>query len=96
MGAALWRWRPNRRPTLLLRCILLISAELAVNAILWVVAAIVFRRRTRFLTLSLLAWTLGLRHALDADHISVIDNATRRIVSLSYTAGDRLVRPRRR
>lgn len=78
-----WRWRPRKRPTLLLRCILLISAELAVNALLWVVAAIVFRHRTRFLTLSVLAWTLGLRHALDADHISVIDNATRRIVSLN-------------
>ncbi|KAJ9477314.1 hypothetical protein PHBOTO_000867 [Pseudozyma hubeiensis] len=94
-----WRGRPTKRPTLLLRCLLLIAAELAVNALLWVVAAIVFRHRTRFLTLSLLAWTLGLRHALDADHISVIDNATRRIVSLSYTTGDTgsgaSLRPRR-
>ncbi|CDR88143.1 related to high-affinity nickel transport protein nic1 [Sporisorium scitamineum] len=91
------RWRPSKRPTLLLRCILLISAELAVNALLWVVAAIVFRHRTRFLTLSLLAWTLGLRHALDADHISVIDNATRRIVSLNHSARSpwRAARPRR-
>lgn len=93
-----WRWRPSKRPTLLLRCFLLIAAELAVNALLWIVAAIVFRHRTRFLTLSLLAWTLGLRHALDADHISVIDNATRRIVSLNYsttTPKATLVRPRR-
>lgn len=93
-----WQWRPSKRPTLLLRCILLIAAELAANALLWVVAAIVFRHRTRFLTLSLLAWTLGLRHALDADHISVIDNATRRIVSLNHdskTSDGRLARPRR-
>ena len=92
------QWRPSKRPTLLLRCCLLISAELAVNALLWVVAAIVFRQRTRFMTLSLLAWTLGLRHALDADHISVIDNATRRIVSLNHstpTSTPGLVRPRR-
>lgn len=98
MFGEMWRWRPSKRPTLLLRCILLIAAEIAVNALLWVVAAIVFRHRTRFLTLSLLAWTLGLRHALDADHISVIDNATRRIVSLSYSTGSpeaRTVRPRR-
>ena len=61
-----WQWRPSKRPTLLFRCILLISAELAVNALLWIVAAIVFRHRTRFLTLSVLASTLGLRHALDA------------------------------
>ena len=86
---------PRRRPTLLLRCILLISCELLVNALLWVVAAIVFRQRTRFLTLSLLAWTLGLRHALDADHISVIDNATRRIVSLNHSSPNEKARPRR-
>ncbi|CBQ70836.1 related to high-affinity nickel transport protein nic1 [Sporisorium reilianum SRZ2] len=94
-----WRckWRPSRRPTLLLRCMLLIAAELAANALLWVVAAIVFRHRSRFLTLSLLAWTLGLRHALDADHISVIDNATRRIVSLNHSDStpSRAARPRR-
>ncbi|KAJ1034642.1 hypothetical protein NDA18_001497 [Ustilago nuda] len=93
-----WKWRTSKRPTLLLRCILLIAAELAVNALLWLVAAIVFRHRIRFLTLSLLAWTLGLRHALDADHISVIDNATRRIVSLNHdskTCDKRQARPRR-
>jgi len=27
------------------------------------------------------AWTLGLRHAFDADHISAIDNATRKLMS---------------
>jgi high-affinity nickel-transport protein len=87
-----WPKLGGKRPTLLLRCLLLIAAELAVNALLWIVAAIVFRQRPRFLTLCLLAWTLGLRHALDADHISVIDNATRRIVSLSHTDS---LRPRR-
>ncbi|SNX87406.1 related to high-affinity nickel transport protein nic1 [Melanopsichium pennsylvanicum] len=75
---------PNKRPTLLLRCILLISVELVINGILWIVAAIVFGHSSRFLTLCLLSWTLGLRHALDADHISVIDNATRRIISLNH------------
>lgn len=87
-----WYKLQGKRPTLLLRCCVLISAELAVNALLWIVAAIVFRQRPRFLTLCLLAWTLGLRHGLDADHISVIDNATRRIVSLSHTGS---LRPRR-
>ncbi|SPO28798.1 related to high-affinity nickel transport protein nic1 [Ustilago trichophora] len=90
-----WKRRPSKRPTLLLRCILLIVAEVTVNALLWIVAAIVFRHRTRFLTLSLLAWTLGLRHALDADHISVIDNATRRIVSLNHHDSTVVTRPRR-
>lgn len=30
---------------------------------------------------SVLAYTLGLRHAFDADHISAIDNTTRRVIS---------------
>src|SRR5271167_3822147 len=31
--------------------------------------------------LSLTAYTLGLRHAFDADHISAIDNTTRKLMS---------------
>ncbi len=27
------------------------------------------------------AWTLGLRHAFDADHISAIDNTTRKLMN---------------
>lgn len=34
------------------------------------------------MNLALLAWTLGLRHALDADHISAIDNATRGLINM--------------
>src|ERR1700750_481326 len=30
---------------------------------------------------AVLAYTLGLRHAFDADHISAIDNGTRKVVS---------------
>src|SRR3546814_17036163 len=29
---------------------------------------------------ALLAWGLGLRHAVDADHIAAIDNATRKLM----------------
>src|SRR3546814_9609416 len=29
---------------------------------------------------ALLAWSLGLRHAVDADHIAAIDNATRKLM----------------
>ncbi len=36
-----WPKLGGKRPTLLLRCLLLIAAELAVNALLWIVAAIV-------------------------------------------------------
>jgi len=34
------------------------------------------------LPLCLIAWTLGLRHGLDADHISAIDNVLRRLIAL--------------
>ena len=30
---------------------------------------------------ALLAYTLGMRHAFDADHISAIDNTTRKLMS---------------
>ncbi|KAI0643135.1 NicO-domain-containing protein [Trametes meyenii] len=73
------------RLTLFGRSVLLLAAELLANAVCWIVCAILFGRRagTRsILSLALLAWTIGLRHALDADHISAIDNATRSLISL--------------
>ncbi|KAJ7695647.1 high-affinity nickel-transport protein-domain-containing protein [Mycena rosella] len=42
----------------------------------------VSRKSDSIFSLALLAWTLGLRHALDADHISAIDNATRGLINL--------------
>jgi len=67
------------------RSILLLTTELLANAICWIAAGILFggREDTRgLLSLAILAWTLGLRHALDADHISAIDNATRGLLNL--------------
>ncbi|OCF72005.1 high-affinity nickel-transporter [Kwoniella mangroviensis CBS 8886] len=71
-----------RKLTLLGRSILLVSGELLANAICWIAAGICFRDADGLLGLALLAWTIGLRHGLDADHISAIDNATRQLVSL--------------
>ncbi|TFK28056.1 NicO-domain-containing protein [Coprinopsis marcescibilis] len=71
--------------TLFGRSLLLLVAEFLANTVLWVVAAILFvqKQETReIMSMALLAWTLGLRHALDADHISAIDNATRNLISL--------------
>ncbi|WFD30171.1 hypothetical protein MSPP1_001188 [Malassezia sp. CBS 17886] len=45
------------------------------------------------LSLALVAWTTGLRHALDADHISAIDNATRRIMAVPRRDGRGFRRP---
>ncbi|KAL4258244.1 Nickel/cobalt efflux system [Pleurotus pulmonarius] len=73
------------RLTLFGRSALLVALLLAVNALLWTVAGILFgkdKNTQPILSLALLAWTLGLRHALDADHISAIDNATRGLISM--------------
>ncbi|KAI6030737.1 NicO-domain-containing protein [Pisolithus orientalis] len=59
------------------RSFVLISLLLLVNGVCWGVAA----QWHSLLGLSVLAWTIGLRHALDADHISAIDNATRTLIS---------------
>ncbi|KAH8104947.1 NicO-domain-containing protein [Phellopilus nigrolimitatus] len=77
---ALRRWKL----TLFGRSLLLITLELLANAACWIVAGLLFGRREETrgtLSLALLAWTFGLRHALDADHISAIDNATRGLIS---------------
>jgi high-affinity nickel-transport protein len=55
---------------------LLIAANLGA----WAWAFAVFHDRPALLASSVLAWTLGLRHAVDADHIAAIDTVTRKLV----------------
>ncbi|KAK3630104.1 Mitochondrial beta-keto-acyl synthase [Elasticomyces elasticus] len=43
--------------------------------------AIVLSYHITLVSTAVLAWTLGLRHALDADHISAIDLMTRRLIA---------------
>jgi len=53
---------------------------LALNLGAWCWAAAVFHRFPVLLGTSLLAYSFGLRHAVDADHIAAIDNVTRRLM----------------
>jgi high-affinity nickel-transport protein len=53
---------------------------LAANAGAWVLAFAAFAGRPLLLGTALLAYTFGLRHAVDADHISAIDNVTRKLM----------------
>jgi high-affinity nickel-transport protein len=46
----------------------------------WLLALVVFRTTPALLLLALTAYTFGLRHAFDADHISAIDNVTRKLM----------------
>jgi high-affinity nickel-transport protein len=46
----------------------------------WLWAGIVFRHYPVLLGTALLAYSFGLRHAVDADHIAAIDNVTRKLM----------------
>ena len=50
------------------------------NAGAWLWAVIAFRHYPLLLGTALLAYSFGLRHAVDADHIAAIDNVTRKLM----------------
>ncbi len=52
----------------------------AANVGLWGVAVITFRHYPVLLGTSFLAYSFGLRHSVDADHIAAIDNVTRKLM----------------
>jgi nickel/cobalt transporter (NiCoT) family protein len=53
---------------------------LAFNTAVWIWAGIAFHDYPVLLGTALLAYSLGLRHAVDADHIAAIDNVTRKLM----------------
>jgi nickel/cobalt transporter (NiCoT) family protein len=57
-------------------CVVLIVA----NLLSWIWALVAFSDRPVLLGTAVLAYSLGLRHALDADHIAAIDNVTRKLM----------------
>jgi nickel/cobalt transporter (NiCoT) family protein len=50
------------------------------NGAAWLWAILAFRHYPVLLGTALLAYSLGLRHAVDADHIAAIDNVTRKLL----------------
>jgi nickel/cobalt transporter (NiCoT) family protein len=50
------------------------------NIALWVAAVVMFRKYPVLLGTSFLAYSFGLRHSVDADHIAAIDNVTRKLM----------------
>jgi len=50
------------------------------NLVTWIIALIAFAGVPSLLGLAVIAYTLGLRHSVDADHISAIDNVTRKLM----------------
>lgn len=62
------------------RAYALISSLVVANVLAWVWAFVAFHGHTALISTALLAWTYGLRHAVDADHIAAIDNVTRKLM----------------
>ncbi|KAK8226702.1 high-affinity nickel-transport protein-domain-containing protein [Phyllosticta capitalensis] len=58
-----------------------IIAVAVVNILLWVAVGVVLHFHPALISTAVLSYTLGLRHALDADHISAIDLMTRRLIA---------------
>ncbi|HTV73113.1 MAG TPA: HoxN/HupN/NixA family nickel/cobalt transporter [Candidatus Acidoferrales bacterium] len=56
------------------------AALVTLNLGAWILAFCAFGSRPLLLGTALLAYTFGLRHAVDADHISAIDNVTRKLL----------------
>ncbi len=52
----------------------------AANAVVWAWAVIALAGRPTLLGTAVLAYVLGLRHAVDADHIAAIDNVVRKLM----------------
>lgn len=59
----------------------IITLLILINAVIWIVTAFILRSNPSLASSAVLSYTLGLRHALDADHISAIDLMTRRLVA---------------
>jgi high-affinity nickel-transport protein len=54
---------------------------LIVQALVWTSVGVVLSFHPALVSTAVLAYTLGLRHALDADHITIIDLVTRRLLA---------------
>ncbi len=76
-----WRALTDDGPDSVRPRILAVYAVLfAFNAAAWLWAVLAFRHFPVLLGTALLAYSFGLRHAVDADHIAAIDNVTRKLM----------------
>jgi high-affinity nickel-transport protein len=62
------------------RIVSLYAFLLAFNALAWTWAIVALSGQPTLLGTALLAYVLGLRHAVDADHIATIDNVVRKLM----------------
>jgi high-affinity nickel-transport protein len=62
------------------RAVVMMILLAAANALVWLGVWVAFDGRPALVGTAVLAYGLGLRHAVDADHIAAIDNATRKMM----------------
>jgi len=67
-------------PTLRVRLTAMFGLLAGANLGAWLWALLAFHDQPLLLGTALLAWSLGVRHAVDADHIAAIDNVTRKLM----------------
>lgn len=63
------------------KLVALVGVVVAANLGAWAWALVALHGQPALLATALLAYTLGLRHALDADHIAAIDNVIRKLMA---------------
>ena len=79
----------RKKDSLLARILGMGSLLIAFNAIAWLWALAAFHDHPVLLGTALLAYSFGLRHAVDADHIAAIDNVTRKLMQEGKRPGRR-------
>lgn len=68
------------QPRLRRKCLVTIGSLVLVNIVVWILAALLAKEYPSLLGAMVIAYTLGLRHAVDADHLAAIDNVTRKLI----------------
>lgn len=63
------------------RAVIIVSSLILANIAIWAGGILFAQKNPLFLGLLTLAYGLGLRHAVDADHIAAIDNTTRKLMN---------------
>lgn len=72
---------PKRLKAIPPAALFIIVLLIIVNCLIWAACGIVLHFHPRLISSAVLSYTFGLRHALDADHISAIDLMTRRLIA---------------
>jgi high-affinity nickel-transport protein len=62
------------------RIVAIYSLLIVANLSAWIWALVAFAHQPVLIGTAVLAYSLGLRHAIDADHIAAIDNVTRKLM----------------